>query len=87
MADEVKAVKGKSSKIFGVYQLEMGSYTLGEFRFPPCKAVACDAATKESACEETSPVKFFDTEEAANAEAARLKAKFELKRKPQAKEE
>jgi len=81
------AKKDTGPKIFGVYQNETGSYTLGETRFTPCKAVACDPSVKETACEETSPVKFFDGEEDANKEAVRLKAKFELKRKPKQAEE
>ncbi len=62
--------------VFGVYQKQTGSYTLGENRFPPLEAVEAPESVKTLACEENTPVKFFDDLEAANKDVARLQAKF-----------
>lgn len=68
----------KTAKVrkFGVYQQRHGSYTLGDATFTPLKAVATSAETAELACDETSPVRFFDTAEDANKEVARLQLKL-----------
>jgi hypothetical protein len=66
---------------FGVYQQEVGSYTLGEHRFTPLAAVPVPNEVAEKADPEGSPVKFFPTEQKAADEVARLKEKFSRKAK------
>jgi hypothetical protein len=87
MANETAAVAKKRKGPFGVYQLPSGSYTLGEFRFTPFRAIPCDEATKALACEDSSPVKFFDDEAAATDAAGKLKAKADAKKNPQPRED
>jgi hypothetical protein len=77
-----KAATGETEPtIFGLYQLKTGSYTLGDTRFAPLTVAAVPESTKELACEDNSPVKFFDTEDAAKEALAKLKTKFEAKPK------
>ena len=86
--EKKKGSKGSAEPtVFGVYQLETGSYTLGEYRFRPLRPLEVPATTKGVACDETSPVKFFPDATTANAEAAKLKARFDLKRKPKPRNE
>ncbi len=83
--EEVKVMDNSKKKIvivYGVYQFETGSYTLGEHRFPPLKAIPVAAGVKGLACDETSPVKFYDTEEAAKEAIGKLRAKFQARRTP-----
>jgi hypothetical protein len=82
-----KPAKTKEPTCFGVYQLETGSYTLGEHRFRPFRPLGCPESVKDDACEETSPVKFYSTAEEANTAAAKLRARFEAKRNPKPQEE
>jgi hypothetical protein len=78
-----KEAKVETPKVFGVYQLATGSYTLGETKFEPLTPLAVSPEVKELACEETSPVKFFDTREAADKNLVTLKAKFDLQKTKQ----
>lgn len=72
-----------TNQIFGVYQKPVGSYTVDGNRFTPLAAVACDETVKDAACSETSPVKFFESEDAAGKEIERLKAVFAAQPKNQ----
>ncbi|HEX4135910.1 MAG TPA: hypothetical protein VHY84_14945 [Bryobacteraceae bacterium] len=82
-----KKKKDEGPVVFGLYQQETGSLTLGDYRFRPLQPLKVPADVEDLACEETSPVKFFPTLAATNDAAAKLKAKFELRRKPKEREE
>ena len=71
-----------ADQVFGVYTLEHGSYTIGDTRFTPQAVVPTAKETADKACEETSPVKFFATAEAASEYAGKLKAAQDRKNKP-----
>lgn len=66
---------------FGVFQKKVGSYTLGDNRFEPLTAVPVSADDAALACEDNSPVKFYDTTEAAAKAIEVLKAKFDAQPK------
>jgi hypothetical protein len=68
---------------FGVFQKKAGSYTLADNRFTPLMAVPVSVEDAELACEEESPVKFYDTKEAADEAIGKLKAKFDSQPKNQ----
>jgi hypothetical protein len=65
-----------SENQFGVYQKEFGSYTMDGFRFEPLTAVAVSKDIADKACPIESPVRFFETEAAAQEAIAKLKAEF-----------
>lgn len=71
-----------TGQVFGVYTLEHGSYTIGDTRFTPLAVVPTPMETADKACEESSPVKFFPTAEAAGEYAGKLKAAQDRKNKP-----
>jgi 5,10-methylenetetrahydrofolate reductase len=69
---------------FGVYQQEFGSFTHGDVRFTPGRAVEVAPEVAAAANPEVSPetpVRFFPTVEKANEEVSRLKEKFARKPK------
>ena len=68
--------------IFGVYQAETGSYTLAGDRFTPLTAVPVTESVKDLACEDESPVRFYDTQAAADEAIAKLRAKFAARKTP-----
>jgi hypothetical protein len=76
MAEKTKA----EPIVFGVLQKKEGTYSLGEAKFYPLTATPVPVSTKELACEESSPVKFFETREAAEKEIAKLALQFAKKR-------
>lgn len=68
------ADKKQNAKLWAVFQRSAGSLTLGSVRLVPFAAVAVEAATAALACAETTPVRFFDSEKAAEAEVERIRA-------------
>lgn len=68
------ADKKQNAKLWAVFQRTTGSLTLGSVRLAPFAAVAVDPATAALACPETTPVRFFDSEKDALAEAERIRA-------------
>ncbi|HVW07309.1 MAG TPA: hypothetical protein VHC90_01935 [Bryobacteraceae bacterium] len=72
-----RAVQDDGPRKFGVYQKRAGSYTLGPARFEPLKVTPVSPEVAELACEDESPVKFFDAEEDAAKNVEALKAKFD----------
>jgi hypothetical protein len=71
-----------TDQVFGVYTLEHGSYTIGDTRFTPHTVVPTAKETADKACDETSPVKFFATADAATEYVGKLKAAQDRKNKP-----
>lgn len=69
-------VKEKPKQKFGVFQKEVGSYVLGDHRFPAGSVTTCPAETAALADPDESPVKFFDAIDDANAELGKLKKVF-----------
>jgi|DewCreStandDraft_4_1066084.scaffolds.fasta_scaffold06909_1 hypothetical protein len=68
------AEKKQNTKLWAVFQRTTGSLTLGAVRLAPFAAVAVEPATAALACPETTPVRFFDSEQAAQADVERLRA-------------
>jgi hypothetical protein len=77
-----KQMSADTEQVFGVYTLEHGSYTIGDTKFAPHAVVPTSKETAGKACEETSPVRFFDTAEQASEYDAKLKAAQDRKNKP-----
>jgi hypothetical protein len=82
MATRTGSSDAGAGQVFGVYTLEHGSYTIGDARFTPQAVVPTAKETADKACEETSPVKFFSTPEAASEYVGKLKAAQDRKNKP-----
>ncbi len=68
--------KDDGPRKFGVFQKKAGSFTIRDARFEPLTVVPVKPEVAELACEETSPVKFFDDADAAAKNVEALKAKF-----------
>lgn len=67
---------------FGVFLLESGSLTAGEHRFDAESVTPVPPEAAEALDPDTSPVKFFDTAEAAQSFHNQVRAEFIAKRTP-----
>jgi hypothetical protein len=74
-----KAVAKKGDTLWGVLKTPTGSHTLGEHTFVAMVPTLTPASVKELACSETTPVEFFDDEEAAAKAVKKLKDRFDRK--------
>lgn len=68
------AEKKQNNRLWAVFQRPTGSITLGAVRLAPFTAMAVEPAVAALACPETTPVRFFESERDAQAEADRLRA-------------
>lgn len=64
----------RTQQLFGLLTAAEGSYTLGEVRFLPFVPVPVSRETAGKACKDSSPVAFFESEEAAIEAAEKLRA-------------
>lgn len=64
----------RANPLFGLLTAAEGSYTLGDVRFLPFSPVQVSRETAGKACKETSPVAFYESEEAAVEAAEKLRA-------------
>ncbi len=78
-SSKAKTKKLIADILWGVLQFVSGSHTLGEHTFTPLTPVPVPVEAKTLACTETTPVKFFETEEAALAHVKKLKERFDRK--------
>lgn len=71
----------EDTTVFGVYQGETGSYTVGDARFVPLTAVPVFSSIADTCDEDESPVKFYETEEKAKEAIEKLQNSFARKPK------
>jgi hypothetical protein len=64
----------KGHQLFGLLTATEGSYTLGDVRFLPFLPIPVSKEAAGKACKESSPVAFFESEEAAVEAAGKLRA-------------
>ena len=66
----------KVKTIFGVLTKAAGSYILGDHKLVALQVVVLPSEVQATACPDTSPVKFFETKEIAEAFLNQLRTEF-----------